>query len=146
VIEVSNISSGKLTKTLAYQTSKSISSSNIILSPDETILYVVNTQGDSVSAYFFNKSTGAVTFGCQSNKIKGQSVGWSYLVGAALVSQTGNGGGLYVAEFGGTSGVSMVKFGMSGGTCTLQEMAGSPFIDGNSTALLSIGTYPPRAF
>ena len=60
-IEVSDISSGKLTKTKTYQSLASISSSNIILSPDETVLYAINTQGDTVSAFSFDKATGIVS-------------------------------------------------------------------------------------
>ena len=56
-VEVSDISSGKLTKTTIYKSTASISSSNILLSPDETILYVVNTQGATVSALFFDKNS-----------------------------------------------------------------------------------------
>ena len=37
-----------------------------MLSPDETLLYVVNTQGAAVSALFFNKRTGKLTPGCTS--------------------------------------------------------------------------------
>ncbi len=36
VVEVSDVSSGKLTKTVVYQSAAGISSSNILLSPDET--------------------------------------------------------------------------------------------------------------
>ncbi len=61
VVEVSDISSGKLSKTVLHKTVASISSSNIMLSPDETLLYVVNTQGDSVRALFFDKTTGKLS-------------------------------------------------------------------------------------
>jgi 6-phosphogluconolactonase (cycloisomerase 2 family) len=146
VIEISDISSGKLAKTRIFRSPFSISSSNIILSPDETILYVVNTQGDSVSALFFNKTTGQLTNGCTSGPIAGQSVNWSYLSGPALISQTGNGGGVYVSEFGSQSGIATVTYTASGGKCTLQEAAKSPTTDFNSPGLLSIGTFPPRSF
>ncbi len=63
VVEVSDISSGKLTKTVMHKTNASISSSNIMLSPDETLLYVINTQGDTVSAIFFDKTTGNLSAG-----------------------------------------------------------------------------------
>jgi hypothetical protein len=49
MIEVSDISSGKLTKTVVYQSTTSINSSNIMLSPDETLLYISNTQGDRIT-------------------------------------------------------------------------------------------------
>lgn len=146
-VEVSDISSGKLTKTKVYQTSLAISSSNIMLSPDETILYVVNTQGASVSAVFFDKSTGQFTGGgCKSPRLIGQSQSWSYLAGMGLISETGNGGGLYVAEFGGTSSIAMVALTTNGNKCSLQEVPGSPVADNNSQGLLSIGNFPPRSF
>jgi 6-phosphogluconolactonase (cycloisomerase 2 family) len=140
VLEVSNVSTGKLTPTLVYSSAKSISSSNILLSPDETVLYTVDTQGASVSAFSFNKTSGTLTYGCTSAAIRGQSQNWSYLANAALVSSTGNGGGVYVAEFGSTSGIALVNYTTSNGTCTLQENTASPFVDPNSTALLSIAT------
>src|SRR5580700_5262951 len=52
IVEVSDISSGKLTKTVVYRLGNGISSSTIMLSPDETLLYISNTQGDKISAVF----------------------------------------------------------------------------------------------
>jgi hypothetical protein len=146
VVEISDISSGKLAKTKVYQSSASINSSNLRLSPDETMLYVINTQGAAVSALFFDKSTGRISSGCTSAPLSGLAVSWSYLTGLGLISQTGNGGGVYVAEFGPTSSIATVALSVSGQTCTLQEAVGSPVSDYNSTGLLSIGTFPPRAF
>jgi 6-phosphogluconolactonase (cycloisomerase 2 family) len=145
-VEVSDISSGKLAKTVVNKFNSAISSSNIMLSPDETMLYVINTQGASVSALFFNKATGGLTTGCSANNIRGLSVNYSYLVGLAPISNTGNGGGVYFAEFGSTSGVGMVNLTASAGTCSLAEAAASPFNDPNTGGLLSIGSFPPRAF
>ncbi len=71
VVEVSDISSGQLAPTVVYSSKSSISSNNIMLSPDETILYVVNTQGASVGAMFFNKSTGTLSHGCTAALVKG---------------------------------------------------------------------------
>jgi 6-phosphogluconolactonase (cycloisomerase 2 family) len=145
-VEVSDISSGKLAKTTVFKSAVSISSSNIMLSPDETMLYVINTQGATVSALFFDKTKGKLTSGCTSGPLRGQSTNWSYLAGAGLVSQTGNGGGVYVAEFGAVSGIATVTLSSSRQKCTLQETAGSPVSDPNSAGLVSIGTYPPRSF
>ena len=145
-VEVSDISSGKLTKTVVHKSAASISASNIMLSPDETLLYVINTQGDSVSAINFDKTTGKLSGGCVSGKIKGVSVNFSYLAGMGLISQSGNGGGVYVAEFGAPSGIAMVSLTTTAGTCSLVEAPKSPFGDANSQGLLSIGTFPPRAF
>jgi len=146
VVEVSDISSRKLTPTMVHTSKAGISSSNVMLSPDETLLYVVNTQGASVSAFFFSKITGRLSEGCTSPRIKGESANWSYLAGLGLISQTGNGGGVYVAEFGNPSTIAMVKFASSGGQCSLREASKSPFADPNSLGLLSIGTFPPRSF
>jgi hypothetical protein len=146
VVEVSDISSGKLAPTAVYTSRDSISSSNVILSPDERVLYVVNTQGASVTAFLFDKKTGQLAWGCRSERIRGESSQWSYLGAAGLISQTGDGGGVYVAEFGAPAGIAMVTLESSPfGRCSLRENAQSPFIV-PSQGLLSIGTFPPRAF
>jgi len=107
---------------------------------------VVDTQGDAVSALHFNKTTGALSTGCTSSAISGQSANWSYLVGIGLMTQTGNGGGVYVAEFGSSSGIATVTFTSTGQKCSLKEAQGSPVSDPLSPGLLSIGTFPPRSF
>lgn len=145
-VEISDISTGKLQRTGYYTTAASISSSNVMLSPDETVLYVVNTQGATVSAMFFDKTTGALTPGCKSTPVSGLSQNWSYLASMALISQTGNGGGVYVAEFGSQSGIATVTLTSNGQKCSMQEAAGSPALDPNSPGLLSIGSFPPRSF
>lgn len=146
VVEVSDISSGKLTLTVVYGGKGSISSSNVMLSPDESVLYVINTQGASVTAFFFNPATGVLSGGCRSGTISGQSLDWSYLAGLGLASQTGNGGGVYVAEVGRPSAIALLSLSASGQSCSMQEVEGSPFADPNSQGLLSIGTFPPRSF
>jgi hypothetical protein len=146
MVEVSDISSGKLGKTKAYNLGHGISASNILLSPDETLLYVTNTQGDKVSAAFFNATNGKLTYGCSSGSLLGYVSGWSYLAGLALESNTGTGGVVYVAEFGVNSGIAEVNVTSANGTCTLKEAAGSPVADPNSSGLLSIGMFPPRSF
>jgi sugar lactone lactonase YvrE len=146
VVEVSDISSGKLTKTVFHRSTKAISASNVMLSPDETLLYVANTQGDGVSIMYFDKNTGKLSWGCTSDRVKGESAKWSYLGGLALVSPAGNGGGVYVTEFGATTGVALVTVSSSGRMCSLQEDAKSPFVDAGSLGLLSIGSFPPRSF
>jgi hypothetical protein len=145
-IEVSDISSGKLSKTVVYQSSASINSSNIMLSPDETILYVSNTQGDRITAAFFDNKTGTLSGGCVSGLLRGYSSAWSYLAGLGLASTSGNGQGVYVAEFGAPSSIAEIRVNVSNGTCTLAEIPGSPVPDPNSPGLLSIATFPPRSF
>jgi hypothetical protein len=146
MVEVSDISSGKLAPTVVYKFHGGINSSNVMLSPDESMLYIANTQGDSVTAAFFNSTTGVPTAGCTSGKLKGYVSGFSYLASLALQQTTGNGGGVFVAEFGATPTIGAVNLTVSSGTCTLTEATGSPVSDVFSTGLLSIGVYPPRAF
>jgi len=146
VVEVSDISSGKLTPTVVYQLGKGISSSNIMLSPDETLLYISNTQGDKIAAAFFDTSTGKLSKGCASGSLKGYVTNWSYLAGLNLEKTTGTGGVVYVAEFGAPSSIGMIKVKSAGGKCTLKELPTSPVSDPNSPGLLSIGSFPPRPF
>jgi 6-phosphogluconolactonase (cycloisomerase 2 family) len=146
VVEVSDMSSGKLAKTTVFPLGKGINSSNILLSPDETLLYISNTQGDSITAAAFNASTGTLTAGCTSGTLKGYSVSWSYLADLALQTNTGTGSTIYVAEYGASSSIAMVQVSSSGGQCTLQEVAGSPVSDSNSAGLLSITAFPPGTF
>jgi 6-phosphogluconolactonase (cycloisomerase 2 family) len=141
---VSDLSSGKLGKTTVYSSTASISSSNVILSPDESLLYVVNTQGATVTVLFFDKATGKLAAGCTSDTIRGHSTNWSYLAGVALGSNTGDGDGVYVAEF--PSGIARLKLKLKGKTCEMHEAVQSPFKTKNAAGLLSIGAYPPRAF
>jgi len=146
LVEVSDISSGKLTPTVVYKSTASINSSNVMLSPDESLLYISNTQGDQISAAFFDKTTGKLTQGCSSGGIKGESSAWSYLASMAFPSTTGTGGGVYVAEFGVPSSIAEVEVSSANGKCTMAEAPGSPVSDPNSPGLLSIAAFPPRAF
>jgi 6-phosphogluconolactonase (cycloisomerase 2 family) len=146
VVEVSDISSGKLGKTVMFSLGLAVSSSNILLSPDETLLYISNTQGDKITAASFNKATGKLSTGCASSRLKGYSSSWSYLAALALESNAGTGGVIYVAEFGSLSSIAMVQVTSTGGKCSLKELSGSPVADPNSSGLLSIGSFPPRSF
>jgi 6-phosphogluconolactonase (cycloisomerase 2 family) len=146
VVEVSDISSGKLTPTVVYHLGNGISSSNILLSPDETLLYISNTQGDKITAAFFDKSTGKLSKGCVSGSLRGYVTDWSYLGSLALDETTGPGGTVYVAEFGQPSSIAEIKVTSAGGKCTLKEASASPVSDPNSPGLLSIGAFPPRPF
>jgi 6-phosphogluconolactonase (cycloisomerase 2 family) len=146
IVEVSDISSGKLTPTVVYRLGNGDSSSTILLSPDETLLYISNTQGDKITAAFFDKGTGKLTKGCASGRLKGYVTDWSYLGALALQNSTGTGGTVYVAEFGGPSSIAEIKVTSAGGKCTLKESPKSPVADPNSPGLLSIGAFPPRPF
>jgi 6-phosphogluconolactonase (cycloisomerase 2 family) len=146
IVEVSDISSGKLTKTVVYHLGNGISSSNVMLSPDETLLYISNTQGDKITAAFFDSSTGTLSKGCASGNLKGYVTDWSYLGALALEETTGTGGVIYVAEFGAPSSIGVIDVKSADGKCTLKESSKSPITDPNSTGLLSIGAFPPRPF
>jgi hypothetical protein len=146
IVEVSDISPGRLTPTVAYHTHAGISSSNVLLSSDETILYISNTQGDVITAAFFNKDTGAITKGCTSRRVRAYVDSWSYLGGMALQQITGNGGGVFVAEFGAPSGIAALNLTVKGAKCTLRETKDSPTSDDYSRGLLSLGRFPPRQF
>jgi hypothetical protein len=145
-VEVSDMSSGKLAKTVVYGSGAAINSSNLKLSPDETLLYVSNTQGDRLSAAFFDKRTGKVSSGCISNGLKGYGTDWAYLGSLAVANPSGSGGAIYVAEFGPDSGIGIVLVSVSGAACSLVERPKSPVLDPNSTGLLSITSFPPRSF
>jgi hypothetical protein len=144
-VEVSDISSGKLSATVSYSLGTAINSSTIMLSPDETLLYVANSQGDKVTAAYFNAKTGQITHGCSSGPLQGYVTDWSYLAGLGTQTNTGTGNVVYVAEFGSLSGIAMVQVTSQAGKCTMKEMAGSPVSDPFSTALLSIATFPPES-
>ncbi len=146
MVEVSDLSTGRLNTTVAYALGTTLNSSNILLSPDETLLYIGNTQGAKITAAFFDKSTGKITPGCSSGTLRGYVSNWSYVASLALETNTGTGNTIYAAEFGGPSYIAMVGVSSSGGKCTLQELANSPVSESDSSGLLSIGVYPPRAF
>jgi hypothetical protein len=146
VVEVSDISSGKLAKTVVYTMASTVNSSNLLLSPDETLLYISDTQGDRITAKFFNATTGVISGGCSSPKLKNYVSSWSYVASLALQQTTGTGGVVYAAEFGIPASIAEVQVTSSGGKCTLSEMAKSPVDDSFSSWLLSIASFPPRPF
>jgi len=145
-VEVSDISSGKLAKTVLYNLGNAGNSNNVLLSPDETLLYISNTGPGKVTAAFFNATTGKVSPGCTSATLNGFDTNWIFLSGPATELNTGTGSVLYVAEFGAFSGMALLDVTSSAGKCTLRERKTSPVVDPNSTSLLSIGVYPPRQF
>lgn len=146
VVEVSDLSSGLLTKTIVYQSTDGINSSNIMLSPDETLLYVVGTQADRLGAAYFDKKTGRITPGCRSNYLNGYVQNYSYLAGLTLATNTGTGDEVYIAEFGSPSSIAEIRVTSLGGKCSLHEATSSPVSDPYSPGLLSIASYPPRSF
>jgi hypothetical protein len=149
-VEVSDISSGKLSPTVQYSLGTPANavvgnnSASVWLSPDESLLYIGNSQGGSVTAAFFNKATGQVSTGCYSQVLNGFYNPWAYVGSLATRDTTGTGGVLYVAEFG--SSIGIVTVHSDGASCTLTESPLSPVPDGSSDGLLSIQVYPPRPF
>jgi 6-phosphogluconolactonase (cycloisomerase 2 family) len=144
-VEVSNISSGQLTPTTAYALGPTWNSGSVLLSPDETILYVSNDSSGQVTAAFFNSATGVVSKGCTSNTLNGFYTNFSYVGKVQLQLSTGQGGMIYVPEFGSNSisYIGMLQLTSTGATCTLTESPNSPVADAKSgAALLSIAVYP----
>ena len=147
----SDLSSGKLAPTVQYivgiQTTvpgPGVNSATVRLSPDESLLYVGNSQNGVVTASFFNKNTGKVTAGCASPPLNNFYNPWSYVGALATRDTTGTGNVLYVAEFG--SSIAILNVTLAGTNCTLREAAGSPANDTLSPGLLSIEVFPPRPF
>ncbi len=153
-IEVSDISSGKLTTTVQYTVKgrgnavgPGINSGSVRLSPDETMIFMGNNDGGSVSAAFFDKNTGKVSGGCTSAQLSGFYNPWAFVGSVATRDTTGTGGVLYVAEYGFTgSYLGIVNISSDGSTCTLTESANSEVPDLLSDGLLSITVMPARPF
>ncbi len=163
-VEVSDISSGRLTATVPYTFGGpppsvppnvggvlvSPTNSGVVrLSPDESLIYVGNNDGGSVSALFFNTQTGAISGGCRTQALTGFYNPWAFTGSIATRDNTGTGGVLYVAEYGfsGTgSFIGVLNINSNGTACTLTESSASEVPDHLSSGLLSITTYPPRSF
>jgi hypothetical protein len=151
VIEVSDISSGKLTPTVLYtlvqpvlSPTPAVNSTTLRLSPDESLIYVGNSTNGFITAAFFNKNNGSVYSGCVSPQLRNFYNPWTYIGDMETRDTTGTGNVLYVAEFGSSIGILNVT--SSGSTCTLTEAASSPVSDASSSGLLSIRVFPPRPF
>lgn len=144
-VEVSDISSGKLTMTVPYSLGTG-DADTIRLSPGESLLYIANNKQGTVTAAFFDKTAGTLTPGCVSVPLRGFNNNWIYEGNIKTATNAGIGGALYVAEDGQSSGIGIVQVSANGSSCTLTESADSPVPDSNSQSLRALGTYPPRAF
>jgi len=152
-VEVSSLSTGKLAKTVVYSLGAGVDAGAIRLSPDESLLYIANSEGGTVSAAFFNRTTGAVTRGCTSPTLNGfNALPW--LGSVTTRDTTGTGNLLYVAEFGRDtieinhglpSQIGILTITSTGSSCTLTETSNSPLVL-TFPGALSIGVYPPRPF
>jgi len=153
-VEVSDISSGRLATTALYTVSgighavgNGINSGSIRLSPDQTMIFLGNNDGGTVSAAFFDARTGKVRGGCTSPTLHGFFNPWAFAGSVATRDTTGTGGVLYVAEYGFTdSYIGILNIASDGANCTLTESSGSEVPDPQSNGLLSISVYPPRSF
>ncbi len=159
VVEVSDISSGRLTATRVYNLGSGptsigprsflpgVGSTNVRLSPDESLLFISNNQSGGITAGFFNPTTGAVLPGCNSARLSGFYAPWYYLGSLVTENTSGNGGVLYVAEFGIPSSIGILTIQTGNGSCSFAESSNSPVTDPlPSGKLLSIWAYPPRPF
>jgi 6-phosphogluconolactonase (cycloisomerase 2 family) len=155
MVEVSDISSGKLTATVPYilgtgptAVTPGINSSSVRLSPDESLLFVGNNQSGTISAAFFDPVSGKVSPGCISHTLKGLYTGYSFLGALATENTSGTGGVLYVAEFfPPASSIGIILVSSNGTTCALNESSNSPAFDPQTFGgVLSIWAYPPRPF
>lgn len=157
-VEVSNLTSGKLAKTVVYTAGPTtqgaaVDAGFIRLSPDQTLLYAANSESGTVTASFFNAATGAITKGCVSKTLQGFS--FRPWLGSVVTRDTaGTGSVLYVAEFGRdfleinhgpATAIGILTVTSNGKTCTLTEASTSP-VQLFFPAALSIGVYPPRPF
>jgi hypothetical protein len=157
VVEVSEISGARLTRTSVYFLSGSISNNSfaVELSPDESLLYVLNLLNDilspnTVAAAFFDKTTGAVSFGCEARSNQQNS----YLSGGLALANNSEGTGDEVYVGGGqgddaerTEIISIFNVQSDGKTCSLTEAPNSPVQnDSDALAWPTIVTWPPRAF
>jgi 6-phosphogluconolactonase (cycloisomerase 2 family) len=141
VIEVSDISSGKLTPTVVYSNlGPNTGSEAIWFSPDDQWLYFSGFNSGKITAANFNNSTGSVTAGCTSSTLKGGND----QAGLATALPSGDGSIIYVAEP--ETSVGIVRISQSKPACELIETAKSPVHDGNTITLESVGVFPPRRF
>jgi hypothetical protein len=149
-VDIAPIKAGKLGPTVHYtDVDKGLNSNNVMLSPDETVLYVSNNYDGAIGAVPFNKTNGKldVAHSCSSNILNGFDLTWFYVSALAFSSTTGKGGVVYGAEFGFPSGIAQVQYSKTtGGDCELTELPSSPVSDAASNALISIESYPPRPF
>jgi len=152
VVEVGKISTLKTGKTKVFGPIQSgFNSNSLTLSPDESLVYIGNNQGGTITAAGFNKITGAVSTSksCMSATLKNFNSTWFYVGGLSTENTlTGNGTAVYLAElgFGSGAGVGQVNVKASKSSCSLTEAAKSPYAGSSGSYVFSIGSYPPRPF
>ncbi len=140
-VEVSDISSGSLTPTIVYNVGTAFNSNNILLSPDESLLYITNNTSGQLTAAFFNAATGVVSPGCNSATLKRFDKTWIYASGLGTQTSTGTGRQVYVAEYGAPSSIGIVDVQSNGAQCALTEDVHSPVAVEGASALMSFTVY-----
>ncbi|MGA3053363.1 MAG: beta-propeller fold lactonase family protein [Candidatus Korobacteraceae bacterium] len=152
-LEVSNLTAGKLARTTVYTVGTRVDAGTVRLSPDESLVYTTNSESGTVTAAFFNPSTGKITTGCVSPPLQGFN-GRPWYGSVVARDTTGTGNVLYVAEFGRdyleinhgpASAIGILTITSNGTSCTLTESVSSPVLL-TYPGMLSIGVFPPRAF
>lgn len=134
-----------------YNLGTNVDAGDVRLSPDGTLLYIVNNESGTVTAAFFNTATGLLTKGCTSPPLRNFNfLPWYGQI--ATRDTTGTGKVLYVAEFGRyvdeagpPSAVGILTITVNGNTCTLAEAPDSP-VNVPLSGALSLGAYPPRPY
>jgi hypothetical protein len=149
-VEVSDVSSGKLTGTNLYDNlGTGTASRDVLFSPNGNLLYITDAGSLQVTAAKFNETSGSVTLSCVSTLLTGHDV--ALPGGLALGSASGTGGVVYVVQedttTDGDNSVAMLVVGSTGTQCTLTEPpSNSPVSDPNADVLQSIAVWPPRPF
>jgi hypothetical protein len=151
-VEVSDISSGKLTQTNVYANlGPARGSTNLFFSPSGDFLYISSAEipDTAVTVARFNETTGQILNSCSATP-KNSNVASNL----ALELPSGTGGAVYIAEESPapaySSQIGMFTMTSSGKTCTIvednQSPSNSPVSDPDSVGLKSIAVYPPRPF
>lgn len=146
-LDVASIGSdGALAPTTSYGGTGSlgggIDSNGIQLSPDNRFIYVVDSYSGQETTVAFDSTTGVVSYphSCLTS-LHGYNVNWVFASQAAVVANSGAGGGLYISEgFGnGDSYIALLKVSSTTGCAT--EAPSSPFLDANGETLESITSF-----
>jgi len=153
-VEISDLSSGKLGKTVKYggpdgSLGKGLAANNVWLSPDETLLYVSDNLSGQVTAAHFNKTAGTLRFACISKPLRGHGTKWTFSSAIATEATTGKGGTVWVAEDSDNSSpssIGILEVTWQAGKCTLTESSKSPAQDSNSLNLCWLNAFPTRRF
>jgi hypothetical protein len=134
-----------------YTLGTSVDAGDVHLSPDGTLLYMVNNESGTVTAAFFNTATGRLTKGCTSAPLRN----FNFLPWYGQIvtrDTTGTGKVLYVAEFGRfideigpPSAIGILTIAVNGNSCTLSEAPSSP-VTVPLSGTLSLGAFPPRPY